>query len=57
VLPEERVFKWRTAEVPSDDGSLGLKYVNMWDCPFSLKFHPQSTCHQLVFKKMKENAR
>ena len=31
VLSERRVFKWRTAEVPSDDGSLGLKYVNMWD--------------------------
>jgi len=28
---EGRVFKWRIAEVPVDDGSLGLKYVNMWD--------------------------
>ena len=34
VLSEWRVFKWRTTEVPSDGGSLSLKYVNMWDCPF-----------------------
>jgi len=56
VLSEGRVFKWQTAEVPSDDGSLSLKYVNMWDCPFSLKSHSQSTFHQLVLIKMKENA-
>jgi hypothetical protein len=31
VQSEGGFFKWRTAEVPSDYESLGLKHFNMWD--------------------------
>ena len=36
-------------KIPDVKHSSG-KYVNMWDCPFSLKSHPQSTCHQSVLR-------
>jgi len=50
-----KIFKWRIAEVPSDDGSLSSNYVNMWEW-YLFVFYFAINLPSIVSRNIKENA-